>query len=128
MFKALNIKKIYDLRKKNKKIIIYNSVKNITYASRNCNLAIVSSGLSKYEMLASKINLAVFSENSEQYKYNSPFSKSKIAFDLSCFNNLDIMKKKLNYLLNNYNKIYNLINKNKIDILKNNRFSKIIEW
>ena len=126
VFKKKNIQLIKLLKKKNN-FYLYNSVKNLTQVSQKCDLAIVSSGLTKYEMAASKINLAVFSENSIHAKYNSSFVKSNLAYNLSNFDDAKYVKYKLNYLLNNYYKIYCNNNKYDKNLLKNNKFNLILQ-
>tara|TARA_B100001063_G_C16777104_1_gene566468 strand:- start:3186 stop:4160 length:975 start_codon:yes stop_codon:yes gene_type:complete len=126
IFKKENIKLI-KLLKKNNKFYLYNSIKNLSQVSQKCDLAIVSSGLTKYEMAASKINLAVFSENSMHARYNSSFVNSRLAYNLSNFDNVNSMKYKLTYLLNNYYKIYYNDNKYNKNLLKNNKFNMILQ-
>lgn len=125
MFKKKNINLI-KLLKKNNKFYLYNSIKNPSKISQKCDLAIVSSGLTKYEMAASKINLAVFCENSTQAKYNFSFAKSKLSYNLSNFSNIRLMKYKLRYLINNYYKIFNNNSKFKKNLLDNNKFNLIL--
>ncbi len=125
MFKKKNINLI-KLLKKNNKFYLYNSVKNLSKISQKCNLAIVSSGLTKYEMAASKINLAVFCENSARTKYNFSFAKSKLSHNLSNFSNIKLMKYRLKYLINNYYKIFNKNRKFKKNFLDNNKFNLIL--
>ena len=125
MFKKKNINLIKFLKKYNK-FYLYNSVKNLSKISQKCNLAIVSSGLTKYEMAASQINLAVFCENSAHTKYNFSFAKSKLSYNLSNFRNIKLMKNKLKYLINNYYKIFNKNRKFKKNLLDNNKFNLII--
>lgn len=126
IFKKKNIKLI-KLLKNNNNLYIYNSVKNLSQISQKCDLAIVSSGLTKYEMAASKINLAVFSENSIHARYNSPFARSNLAYNLSNFDNDKYIKYKLTYLLNNYYKIYYNDYKYNRNLLKNNKFNLILQ-
>lgn len=126
VFKKKNIKLIKLLKKKNN-FYLYNSVKNLSQVSQKCDLAIVSSGLTKYEMAASKINLAVFSENSIHAGYNSSFVNSNLAYNLSNFDNVKHMKYKLSYLLNNYYEIYCNDNKYNKNLLKNNKFNLILQ-
>jgi len=125
MFKQININLI-KLLKKNNRFYLYNSVKNPSKISQKCDLAIVSSGLTKYEMAASKVNLAVFSENSIHAKYNSSFAKSKLAYNLSNFDNNSFMKYKLDHLVNNYYDIFYKNYKFKKNLLKNNKFNVIL--
>ena len=126
IFKKKNIKLI-KLLKNNNNLYIYNSVKNLSQISQKCDLAIVSSGLTKYEMAASKINLAVFSENSTHARYNSPFVRSNLSYNLSNFDNNKYIKYKLTYLLNNYYKIYYNDYKYNKNLLKNNKFNLILQ-
>ncbi len=126
LFKKKNIKLIKLLKKKNR-FYLYKSVKNLSQVSQKCDLAIVSSGLTKYEMLASKINLAVFSENSTHTKYNSSFANSNLAYNLSNFHNIYYMKNKLKYLFKNYYKIYYKNFRFKKNLLESNKFDLIIK-
>jgi spore coat polysaccharide biosynthesis predicted glycosyltransferase SpsG len=116
-FSKINKKKIFLLRKRNR-FKIYNNVKNITKISKNCDLAIVSSGLTKYEMLISKIDLAVFCENKTQLLNNKNFKKQNFSYDLSLLKNKTDLKNKIYNLLNNYDKIFN-----KIDLIKKKNFN-----
>ena len=77
-------------------------------------------------MAASKINLAVFCENSAHAKYNSSFAKSKLSYNLSNFSNIKLMKYRLRYLINNYYKIFNKNRKFKKNLLDNNKFNLIL--
>ena len=74
-----------------------------------------------------KINLAVFSENSTHTKYNSPFANSKLAYNLSNFQNIYHMKYKLKYLLKNYHQIYFKNFRFKKNLLENNKFDLILK-
>ena len=111
-FSKKNIERVNNLKKYHK-IKIYKNINNITKISKLCDLAIVSSGLTKYEMLFSKINLAVFCEDKNQLKINKYFMKKKFSYDLSTFKNNIELKKKIKKLFVNYIKIYKEINHNR---------------
>ena len=124
LFSKQNINLINTL-KKNNKFYLYKAVKNPSKISQNCDLAIVSSGLIKYEMAATKINLAVFCENFKHSRNNLAFAKSKVAYNLATFASSHLMKTKLDYLIKNYYKIFLKKNNLKKIIIKNNKFHLI---
>jgi spore coat polysaccharide biosynthesis predicted glycosyltransferase SpsG len=124
LFKKQNINLI-NILKKNNKFFLYKGVKNPSKISQNCDLAIVSSGLIKYEMAATKINLAVFCENFKHSRYNLAFAKSKVAYNLATFASSHLMKTKLDYLIKNYYKIFLKKNNLKKITIKNNKFHLI---
>jgi spore coat polysaccharide biosynthesis predicted glycosyltransferase SpsG len=125
LFSFKNRNKILSL-KKNKYLNIYENVSNITKISQNCDLAIVSSGLTKYEMLASKINLAVFCENKYQEKYNMAFVKKKLAYDLSLFVDENDIETKIRKVVLNYSEIFSKFKK-KNDIYDLNNFNQLLK-
>ena len=127
LFKKEDLKEI-SIFKKYMKLKIYKNVKNISIVSKKCDLAIVSSGLTKYEMLISGINLAVFCEDKNQVRNNKYFKDKKISHDLSLLKNENDLRLKIDKLINNYDGIFKKININKnknfnLDL----RFNSIIE-
>lgn len=126
LFLKKNMDLIESLKKKYM-LNLYYSVSNPSKISQYCDLAIVSSGLTKYEIAASGINLSVFSENATHFKLNQPFAASNVSYNLSNFSKFKIMKHQLNYLLKNYSNIFKKIKKSKINLLKNNKFKLILD-
>ena len=112
LFRKEDLKKI-SILKKSMKLKIYKNVKNISIVSKKCDLAIVSSGLTKYEMLISNINLAIFCEDKNQVKNNKHFKDKNISHDLSRFKNRNDLKIKIHELIHNYDRIFKKININK---------------
>ena len=121
LYSKKNRKKILSL-KRNKYVKIYENVNNITKIAQNCDLAIVSSGLTKYEMLASKVNLAVFCENINHEKNNKAFVQKKLSYDLSLLNDENKIKK----IIFNYPEIFSKFKKKNV-IYNSSNFNQLIE-
>ena len=51
---------------------------NLINIAKNFDLAIITSGLTKYELLSIGMNFAVISENKEFYKFHYPFQKNSL--------------------------------------------------
>ena len=117
--------KINNLKNNNVKIL--NDMKNILPIAKKHDMAIITSGVTKYELLSINMNFAVISENRSFYQFHKPFVKKNICYDLGYFKNFNILNKKINILIKNYEKIFqNKIQQKLVDFYGANRIIKLI--
>ena len=125
-FDRLEKKKIEELESNN--IKIFKNIDNILPIAKNHELAIITSGLTKYELLSINMNFAVISENKSFYEFHEPFAKKKLCYDLGYFKNSERLKKKINFLIKNYDKIYkNKMRQKLVDFNGTNRIIRLIK-
>ena len=125
-FDRLEKKKIDELESNN--IKIFKNIDNILPIAKNHELAIITSGLTKYELLSINMNFAVISENKSFYEFHEPFAKKKLCYDLGYFKNSETLKKKINFLIKNYDKIYkNKMRQKLVDFNGTNRIIRLIK-
>ena len=117
--------KILSLKTKNIKII--SNIENISKVARNYDLAIITSGLTKYELLGVRMRFAVISENKEFFKFHYPFSKKKLCYDLGYFKNIKLLETKIDNLINNFKYFDKLVKFKSIDTNGSDRLIKIAQ-
>ncbi len=124
-FKKKEKDKIYNFKQKNLKI--YYNAENINKIAEKCDFAIITSGLTKYELLSIGMRFAVISENKEFYKFHYPFSKRKFCYDLGYYQSFNILKKRIKKLIDKYDNLEELTNQKDIDTKGAERIIKIIK-
>ena len=117
--------KIYKLKHKNLKIL--NNVDSIADIAKNYDLAIITSGLTKYELLGIRKKFAVISENKEFHKFHLPFSKKKLCYNLGYYKNFKKLKTNVKKLVNEYKNFEKSVNYKNIDTNGADRIIKIIK-
>ena len=103
LLKIKNFKKI----SKNKITIIIKQ-KSLIKIISNSQIAIISSGLTKYETASVGLPSIVFCENKKQLILNQSYAKKNIALNIGMINNLNKYKKKITKLIQSHKKIKKL--------------------
>jgi spore coat polysaccharide biosynthesis predicted glycosyltransferase SpsG len=115
-FSKKNIDMIINYKKKNKSLLdlkLVFSPNNFSKFILKSNLAIISSGLTKYEIASVGMPAIVFCENKEQLKMHKFFAKKNITVNLGLINNLKFFEYKFLSLVKNMKKIKILSRKSK---------------
>ena len=116
-FKKKEKKKILNLKNK-KNIKIYQNLNNLSKVAYNYDLAIITSGLTKYELASIRMNFAVVSENRFFAKQHKSFADLKLCYEIGTYDNTNKLDEKISYMIKNYKKVffkkktYNLIDFN----------------
>lgn len=102
------------LNQKRKGLKVYENINDLTSIVKKYDLAIITSGLTKYELLSIKMNFAVLSENRNFYNSHLPFAKKKLNYELGFYKNKPHLSKEIDKLINDYEIFFNSINHQKI--------------
>ncbi len=122
-FEKIKINKL-----KSDNVKIFRNINNILPIAKKHDLAIISSGLTKYELLSINMNFAVISENKSFYEFHKPFAKKKLCYDLGYFKNSEKLGDKINFLINDYEKVFkSKIRKKLVDFKGANRIVGLIK-
>ena len=111
----------------NKNIKIMSNVDNISKVAKNYDLGIITSGLTKYELLSIRMRFAVISENKEFFRFHYPFSRKKLCYDLGYFKNFKLLEAKINNLIYNFKNFDQLVKFKSIDTNGSDRLIKIAQ-
>ncbi len=122
-FEKIKINKL-----KSNNVKIFRNISNILPIAKKHDLAIITSGLTKYELLSINMNFAVISENKSFYQFHKPFVKKKLCYDLGYFKNLKKLGDNINFLINHYEKVFkNKTQKKLIDFKGTSRIVGLIK-
>ncbi len=122
-FEKIKINKL-----KSDNVKIFRNINNILPIAKKHDLAIITSGLTKYELLSINMNFAVISENKSFYEFHKPFAKKKLCYDLGYFKNSEKLGDKINFLINDYEKVFkSKIRKKLVDFKGANRIVGLIK-
>lgn len=113
-FKKDEIEKILKLKNK-KNIKIYQNLNNLSKVAYNYDLAIITSGLTKYELASIRMNFAVVSENEFFAKQHKPFAELKLGYEIGVYDDPNKFDTKISYMIKNYKKIFFRKKNNLID-------------
>ena len=123
-FKKNEIEKILNLKNK-VNVKIYQNLNNLSKVAYNYDLAIITSGLTKYELASIRMNFAVISENKLFANQHKLFAKLKLGYEIGAYDNLNKLDTKISYMIKNYKKIFSRKKKN--DLIDFNGAYRIIK-
>lgn len=122
--KIKNFKKI-----SNNKITIFIKHKSLIKIISNSQVAIISSGLTKYETASVGLPSIVFCENKKQFILNQSYKKKNIALNIGMINNLNKYKKKITNLILSPKKLkkFHIASKATIDFNGPSRIANLLK-
>ena len=95
--------------------------------SKNYDLVVTTSGLTKYELLAAGSNFSVICENKKFYNYHKPFSKKKLNYELGYYKNYKILNEKVRKLVEEFEIFFKNKKTKKVDFYGADRIINKIE-
>ena len=127
-FKKKLINDLQKISHKNKKIKLIFSPLNLYNYFFKSDLVLCSSGITKYEVLASKVPSIIFTTNRSQFKYNEGFKKKNLTLVINYKIKDKIVSNMINNYLNNFTlrKKYFLKSNKSIDLNGCDRILKIL--